>query len=337
MSKRLSKNIINCRTLDQNHCFLCGKKLNNKNKTQEHIFPDWLLNKFKLKDKNLILPNSTVIQYKKIKIPCCNICNNQELAGLEKIISEAVINGYKHFIKLHEILIFQWLSKILYELSYLDLRLPRDRSKVNSLKILNKKIFEENLETCHIFLQSLKKKTIFRKPPPWSIFVFNIKKYKNDKDNFDFMDNPSTLSIGIRMGDIGIVACLQDNHAQYIVTKKSVKKIQKVKIHPIQFREIVAKHFYLSTLLNRTPKYAIFLGEKYNEVFTMPIAGLCRLPVFNKWSNLEYAKHLSFYCGIPLKNACTADGRFYWSILWDSKDKNKIKNIPLNSIYLKSY
>ena len=49
---------------DNTQCFLCGEELDNGEDTKEHVIPKWLLHKFDLWDKTLVLLNRTRISYR---------------------------------------------------------------------------------------------------------------------------------------------------------------------------------------------------------------------------------------------------------------------------------
>src|SRR5262249_19009712 len=71
------------RTLDWSRCFLCGVHLTKENRTDEHVFPQWMLRDFKLYDSEIELLNGTFIRYRALKIPCCSECNNYWLSQIE--------------------------------------------------------------------------------------------------------------------------------------------------------------------------------------------------------------------------------------------------------------
>jgi hypothetical protein len=66
--------------ITEKDCFLCNRPLKS-DKTNEHIFPLWLIKKGKLLNKSLGLYNNTFIKYSKLKIPCCKKCNTVYLSN----------------------------------------------------------------------------------------------------------------------------------------------------------------------------------------------------------------------------------------------------------------
>jgi len=316
---------IKDKSLEKNRCFLCGTKLNKLNRTEEHIFPKWLLHRYDLWNDELVLLNGKPIQYRKIRIPCCQECNNIHLGRLERIIEQASRGGYKELIKVPRIKVFQWLQKIYYQILYMELRLFFNPARKGEGTIIDKDIIER-YRMCHLFLQSIRIKTKFHKHHPWSIFIFQVQEYTKAKLNFDFRDSLSFLNIAIRMGNVGIIGCLQDNGTQERMFKDYVKKFKKIKLHPKQFNELIAKVFYRESLRNRIPKYITVLGKNCLDIISMPLGGLSSEPIYDEWSQENYAKFVSICCGLDYNQVYQPPDKV-WSILYNEKMQLRKLNI----------
>jgi hypothetical protein len=138
--------------------------------------------------------------------------------------------------------------------------------------------------------------------------------------NFDFKDCILLHTIAIRMNDIGVIACLQDNHAHQSAFTSHFAKIRKIPLHPLQIDELTAMMFYKTSLLNRTPKYLTMFAKDRREVISMPLQGMSSKPIYDQWSQEEYAKYLSFYCKIPFED-CYLPPDKVWSILYDERHR----------------
>lgn len=311
--------------LDQKHCFLCDNLLNKSNYTDEHIFPKWLLRKYNLWKQTLNFPNGEATQYDEIRIPCCDKCNNI-LSKLERIIKTASDVGYKTFVKLSEQIIYLWLIKIFYELLYLDLKYSTTSNDIQ--RINTDKGVLENYRMCLLTLNSVKTKTMFTKPYPWSIFIFNLQQYNDKNKNFDYKDNIPTLSIAIRMGDIGIIACLQDNNTQERMFGNYFKKIRKILLHPVQFIELISKIFYKEQLRNRIPDYIVVEGKEGVEVISIPLGGLSNKPIYNTWKQKDYAKILGQYLKRDYKDLYVPPNKVY---SWLYNEKGKLNELDIKN------
>lgn len=136
-------------------CFLCGCRLDNKNRSDEHVFPKWLQRKYKLVDERLRLPNGTTVPYRQLTIPCCRVCNTKHLHPVEKIMSQAAVGGPRAVRALDPWYIFIWLGKMFYGILYRELFLLWDRARGNKGTITTKEILRE-YRMHHLFLQSVR-------------------------------------------------------------------------------------------------------------------------------------------------------------------------------------
>ncbi len=275
-------------------CFLCGHKLKNK-KTNEHVFPRWLQQRYHLQNQKLFLLNRTEIPYRQLTIPCCPSCNNQYLSSVEKIFKQYLDRGFPEFRKLDKLIIFKWIAKVFYGLLFKELSLSYDRSDPTQGFIIDPELLQE-LKTLHTFLQSVRMPFDFVGFHPWSIFLVETRSY-GDKRDFDYHDEIFTLTFSIRLGDIGIIACLEDNGAQEDLMSDYFKKFKGIKLHPTQFDELVAKVTYKSHLMNRVPKYMTVLPKEKGDkvtVMALPLQGLSNIPIFDDWKQRDYAAYLTF-------------------------------------------
>lgn len=279
-------------------CFLCGEKLNSKNRSDEHVIPKWVQDRFDLWNKKLELLNGTDIPYKKLKIPCCKSCNNNYLSELERKISLATLSDADALRVLDDKMIFQWLSKIFYGLLYREYLLPLDRTSPDSGPIIPKELLKE-YKLHHLFMQSIRVPMEFNELPA-SIFIFDI---QNDQDvfDYDFKDDLNLMTISIKLGKIGIIAVLQDGGAQSNIFLDYSEKFFDSTLNIMQFKELTSIIFYKAYLLNRSPKYVITGDNDKIIVLQLPLKGISGVPIYNKWNQKNYAVYLSEVTGLPLE------------------------------------
>jgi hypothetical protein len=121
-------------------------------------------------------------------------------------------------------------------------------------------------------------------------------------DSFDIVDNLHALTIAIRIGEVGVIACLQDHGAQAQSFSSYFSKFA-FPLHGLQFREMAATIFYKQSLLNKTPKFMVQLPTPSNpnmDVICLPLGGLAGGPLYNEWSQKEFAEYLARYTGLEL-------------------------------------
>lgn len=286
--------------LGRSLCFLCGRKLTAHNRSDEHVFPKWLQDRYKLWDKTLRLLNDTTIPYRALKIPCCRSCNSQHLSRLENAMKQAVAEGPAAVRRLPRRTLFLWLSKVLYGILFKEGLLRFDQTNPESGRLLPRPALMA-LRNHHYFLQSARIPMHFVNFSPASIFVFRLQKSRNPQFHFNFRDMPGVLGISMQMGSIGIVGILQDGGTQEKGFTEYLKRFRKYPLHPLQFLELVAMMFYKATLFNRIPKYLTMESVDALKVTQLPLQGFSGKPLFDDWIPEVYARVLSFHTGQPLE------------------------------------
>src|SRR5699024_6545635 len=229
---------------EEKQCFLCGKEVMNS--TKEHIFPKWLLKKYDLYNQKVkILVNDTTIPYRNLTIPCCHKCNGEYLSIVEDKMKKITEENSDQLQKEEEEIIFLWGAKIFYGLLYKELELAYDRSNPESNTIMNKE-FLENYNILHHLLQGIIIPTKYE-GKPWSIFKFNICEDGNIQQN---------------------------EYSEYF------SEIKKYIIHPIQFRELIAKINYKETLRIKKPKFITISQERQRTILITKPSG----NIYNQWN-----------------------------------------------------
>lgn len=321
---------IKDRSLSLDRCFLCGIGLDESNKTEEHVFPRWLQAKFDLWNKELTLSNRTAIPYRSLTVPCCIRCNSTHLARIETSVQNAVEGGYDTFSGLDPLVVYQWLLKIYYTILFKELFLVFDRASPSSGATIMRREDFEQFNMCHILLQSTRFEPEFMPDPPWSIFRFRVHQYDDIARNFDFRDSLVALCVSIRMGDIGVVACLEDNNSKELMHTEYFRKFQQHPLHPIQFAEITAMVFYEQTLLNRVPKYLIQLPtEQGMKVLSAPLQGLSSKPIYDEWDQEAYACVLAEIIGAPVGRLYAPPDRV---MSWLRDDEGTVKVLGASDV-----
>lgn len=316
---------VNYRRYGRWFCFLCGTRLNKRNRTDEHVFPKWIQERFSLWNQKLTLLNGTTIPYRSLKIPCCSECNNRHLKPLEDKLCKATLKGPKAVAKLDELTLFLWLGKIVYGILYREFSLKRDRKSGNKTRIVPRHLLK-SFALHHLFLQAARLPFQFSPAIPASIFIFQVSAPRDKRLQWDFRDSISLLAVSCRIGRVGILAALQDGRAQRDSRDVFWHRYQKAKLHPLQFTELSAAFFYAASLLNRVPKFMIVESAMPVHVIQNPLAGFSLKPIFDDWNQETYARLLSQMTGLPLADVFQPPtGVISW--LHDRDGKIKIRQI----------
>jgi len=278
-------------TIDDNHCFLCGRKFNEKNiiKTEEHVFPQWLLNDFNIRNEKISLLNNTLIKYDKLKVPCCKPCNLAMGNAIEKPMKEAVAIGYRKLTKINRDIIFYWLLKLSYGILYKETCLKRDQAIKESVSILEKDYISEDYITNRCLLSTINKKTEFF-GKPYSLLIFNVDAHMQNK--YWAYDCVGLDTYFMLINDIGIIISFSDNgiNEKFFMNYEEHRKILIQKLHVVQFFEICAKYSYKKTLCRTDPILTFFENGQKNVV-VCPDVNI----EYDEWKNTEYVEYFLFF------------------------------------------
>jgi len=279
-------------------CFLTGK---NVHSTEEQIsvFPEWIMDRYSLRDKTFKVLDESSVRYQDMKIPCFSDVIQNAVNPLEKEIENAFTAGYEAVKKVPEERLFQWMAKLIYGILYNDICIEGRKSTVKGKYDVKAKeafklsgFLQERFKKLHLVLQSLVVPMDFKGSKTWSIRVFKI---KYSKDVFNYRDEPTNLNFSLGMNDFGIIACLQDNGAVGINQQEMTDKFLNKTLHPIQFEELCARFVYANYLLNHFAEYNIQSTEEKVIVESTPLTGAANKSLFDPWNDDLFAQVLTDY------------------------------------------
>lgn len=303
--------------ISRNHCFLCGTELHENNRSEEHVYPKWLQNKFNLWTQRLGLLNNTSILYKDLKVPCCKKCNLKMSYELEKPMEQAVSGGFDKLSTIDHDTIYLWLSKLAYGVLYKELSLSIDRSNPEKGFIVDESDFRER-ETEFLLMQTILSNGEFVGEKPYSMLLFRIT--EDEKfDKYWAFESPDTHTFCMRMNDIGIISNLMDNsfNEHVFLDVPETKALLDETLHPIQFAELCAKFQYKSALFLRRPWYTFILDDEGKPAHTLslPVSGVG----YAEWNQEQYAHVLAYFLqpwGLTFSDLYKDNG-LVLSLLWN--------------------
>ncbi|MFJ8085439.1 hypothetical protein ACIQ6Y_33285 [Streptomyces sp. NPDC096205] len=173
--------------LTQDRCFLCGADLAD-GRTDEHVFPQWLLRRCDLWNEKITLLNGTLMPYKQMRIPCCSTCNNEHLSRIEQAVGDAFAEGPEAVAALDTTTLFLWMGKVYYGLMFRELSLLADRRDPQGGSIVSPK-FLATFRMHHLLMQAARGAVRWHNDQhPASVFVFEAQQPTDPRDRFDYVD-----------------------------------------------------------------------------------------------------------------------------------------------------
>lgn len=273
-------------TFDTVRCFLTGEHLEKP--LLFPVFPKWILKDYSLEDMPFKMLDENVKRYGDLTLPCCQQVYDR-LEELDRKAEEAFKEGYEGVGRLDSVFLFKWIAKWVYGIIFNEIQVGV-RQQVMSGEPLNfSQTLMHKFKNLHVMLQSLLYEVEFENQNPFSIRVFEV---DNPENTYNYRDEINTLVFSLRVKDLGIIACLQDNEANLRYHNDVLKDVEGKKLHPIQFEELCARFFYSSYLFNRLPDYMLSLYDDTLNIETMQLLGVNSRPVFDHWQVKTYGQVL---------------------------------------------
>jgi hypothetical protein len=290
-------------------CFLCGLRLDASSRSDEHVFPQWLLRRCDLYNKQLNLLNGTGIPYRQLTIPCCRICNNNHLSAMEREV-RSVIEGRRP--------LAAWMRKlsICGPANSLRASLPRGTSANGPSQPLGRidRFRRRNATLPHDACVSAGRPSpdqlsVHARAFPASVFAFKVQEPKTLEARFDFRDDVRFPALFMRLGPVGILAAF-DAGPQAYEWGPLYWKYRRYRLHPLQLEDLGAAMFCKASLFDRVPKLIVSGDRRHGyEIMIMPLAGLSTRPVFAAWDGAVFAEFLSAFTGMPVEHLTPDGGR----------------------------
>lgn len=272
---------------DSRTCFLSGEKVSQPDEVIS-VFPNWVLEKYALKDKPFKLLDESFITYKDLQIPASKKVIDA-FRQLDEEVEHCFEQGYEGLATQPAIKIFQWIGRILYGTIVYEVKTAIRQQQATGEPLNFSQSLLQKFGNLHLMLQSLIEPIEFEGGLPWTIRYFKV---DNAPDTFNYRDEINTLTFSIQLADFGIIACLQDNGANASYHKELLAKIDNQKLHQIQFQEVCGRFFYSNYLFNRLAGYNVMQTPDAIFIEPMPLQGMNAKPVFDHWLNKTYAQVL---------------------------------------------
>ncbi|WP_286754841.1 MULTISPECIES: hypothetical protein [Sphingobacterium] len=272
---------------DSDICFLTGNKLQSEEESIQ-VFPVWMMKSFQLEDKPFKMLDENLVTYKSLKLPC-SITAAEAIEQMERVVEQSFEQGYEAVKQLDPLLLFQWMTKIIYGVVFNEILAGIRQQKASGEDMNFSQALAQRFTNLHAMLQSLVVPMEFENTFPFSLVVVPV---ENAPDTFMYRDEINTLIFSIRMKDFAVIACLQDNATNNIYHEDILKIIAGKTLHPIQFEELCARYFYSAYLFNRLPDYTYLNTPQKVYVEPMPLADMSMKPIFDHWQNKTYGQVL---------------------------------------------
>lgn len=279
---------------DDLHCFLTGKVLQIDD-GMIPVFPQWLMNRYGLDEKPFKRLDESVINYKRLVVPCNLDIYTNFILPLDSQMESAFNKGYKAVKEVPELDIFKWVGRIIYGIVFHELQTAKKQLRAGeNLNIAPSLLVKYT--NIHLLLQSFWQTIVLEDFTPWSIVIREVE--KSSVDELEYRDEINTCIFSICLNGVGLIVCLQDNGNNKRYNNKILTGTKNKKLHPIQFEELCAKFYYSAYLFNRLPQYIAIPPTEQSEFLTisdMSMVGAIQKSMFDDWQNKTYAQVLEAF------------------------------------------
>lgn len=272
---------------DNKTCFLSGLELQSADE-QVQVFPLWMMRAFNLEDQPFKMLDESMVTYKSLKLPCSTLVAEQ-IDTIEQEVEQAMAVGYTAVKGLPDVVLFQWVAKILYGVVFNEIQAGKRQAVLSGEEMNFSQALVHKFRNLHAMLQSLIVPMTFEVKNPFSILVLPV---DNATDTFNYRDEINTLIFAVRMNNFAIIATMQDNGTHAIYHEAELAAVEGHVLHPIQFEEICARYFYSAYLFNRLPEYTYMDVPGQVFVEPMPLNDFTLKPIFDPWQVKTYGQVL---------------------------------------------
>lgn len=277
-------------------CMVTGVKIDPKADLVQ-LFPDWLINKYHLQGKTITLLTGSTIRYTDIQVPISRTARDAGLNYMNRAVGDLLLAGFDGLNWLKPAQLYHFLVYLYYGIIYYEIY---ESIRVKSLRnaFLTSEDFKAKFRILHVVLQGIVRPVTYLNFDPGSMFILRTHNYKKPEAAYDLKIGTNTLSMSLRIGEVGIMASLLDNGTQAQFFKSYFEKFDGATLHPIQFDELYAKISYKAWLMNSVFDY----GIEFPDAEDPAIALSMRIPddkkndsVFRDWEDAVYGTILQAY------------------------------------------
>lgn len=283
-------------------CFFCNSLLTERNRSDEHVFPRWLMKQARLWDKTMFILNGTTLPYRQCLIPCCKTCNNGPLSRLENEIAQAFDEGPEALRRVDQNRLLAWAAKF-----YVGTKLRLGSLSANRKDVNSGPLIPQHLMTVFSPLLKHMQNAIgggASSAEFGATFVCQTHKL-NDERDFDYLastiigkpNRPRFVpGFAIRHNGVGLVSIFGELGCRERLQLSCFQEIKDMPLHPVQFVEISAAAFYYNSLAIDRASGTTFFDSNDGKESHRPIT-LDRLEFF-EWDRREFGinffNHLHF-------------------------------------------
>lgn len=272
--------------LTTDHCFFTDS---TEDVIQVSVFPDWLVDRYDLRNKYFKMLAGNMKKYGEMQMPLSRELYENHILPLENKVQKAFEAGYEEVSKLPEETLFYWMTRIYLGTILNNIYYGQEHEERSGQEFSLSIFLKQKFANLHLMYQALFRDVEFTFTP-WSIAMAPVAYFK---DVFNYRDDPKKLYFSLGMNGFGFVACLQDNGMNKEYHQSILKTIEGKVLHAAQFEELCARFIYSNYNLRIFSTYAY--EEDENGKIIIRIDEDERPDYFKTWSEKDFSQVLGGY------------------------------------------
>jgi len=280
-------------------CFICGATEGSKKFSNEHIFPNWLLSKYKLHNKAITLANSAQFRYGRYTVPCCEGCNSDLGENIEKPVSRLLKLSYSEICQAITkdqsdlYLLFRWLMLIFFKTHLKDTEFNWYLNRKKGTDKIGETYDWQDMHHIHCMIRKDYTNAIVDTSTIGSIVILPAIQH-HSIEPFDFVDNQAGKTIMIRLDKFCIICVLNDSCGTYNLFHNDISKIRGA-LTPCQLREIFSHMVYINIHIKQRPVYYSQFSENGEYHIKAKVPNTVEM-ISEEERHVKHADLLHHYC-----------------------------------------
>jgi hypothetical protein len=239
-------------------CFICNSSRESLPFNDEHILPEWILRRYHLRKAQILLSNHRGHRYGSYTIPCCKPCNSEMGTIFEKPLRELIAQGadamHRYLREEGPFLLFIWMTLIFLKAHLKDTEQPIHRDQRLGTEKIADSYRWETFHHLHCVARSFYTGCELAPEAYGSLVILPAKEVSNPAQNFDFCTLSEAQAMLLRLGNIALIAVLNDSCAAVNVIVPRLTGCP-APFSPFQLREIMAHCAFVNLNLKERPRF----------------------------------------------------------------------------------
>ncbi|MGZ3858142.1 MAG: hypothetical protein ACXVMS_01335 [Flavisolibacter sp.] len=258
-----------------NDCFICGASPEDKEFNDEHVIPNWVLRRYQLHNKRINITSERSVKYGSYTVPCCKQCNEELGRTVEAPVNELlkkpyteIANAIKADRTLYQLL-YKWMCLLFFKTHFKDTYLPKELDQRINAGKLGDHYDWAGMHHIHCMCRAHHTNAVIDQRVYGSLVILPV--FDISVDRFDYMDNMVGKTAMVMLGDLCIIAVLDDSCACTLMFDHVLEKITG-RLTPYQIKELFARMAHANIHLEPRPVFSstITSGAVYEIQVQIP-------------------------------------------------------------------